>query len=276
MQMKGIIAAKIANLKVIWHINDSETIQIIKLIFNLVASLSDGFILTGERVKKFYFNNRTIKPKLNIKIQAPVNCSRFNPEIVEKDEVIDNNDRIKITTVGNINPTKRMEDFIDIANQLNQEYKNLIFYIIGPQLESQTKYLKRLKNLIKKYKLKNLIFYGRADKVESVLKASDIFVCTSESESGPMCVWEAMSMEKAIVSTDVGDVFHYIEDGVNGFLVAPRDVKMLAEKIAILLEDENLRKKFGKLARLVTIKRLNIEICAKKHKEFYLKVMAQQ
>ena len=80
-------------------------------------------------------------------------------------------------------------------------------------------------------------------------------------------------MEKAIVSTDVGDVSRYLKDGVNGFIVPPKDVKALAEKVSILIEDEKLRVKFGKLARAVAVKELDVAICADKHRKFYLEVL---
>ena len=35
----------------------------------------------------------------------------------------------------------------------------------------------------------------------------------------PLSVWEAMSMEKAIVSTDVGDIKKFINNGNNGLVV---------------------------------------------------------
>jgi len=40
-----------------------------------------------------------------------------------------------------------------------------------------------------------------------------------------------------------------IKDGVNGFLVRPRDSKAIAEKVNMLLADEKLRKKMAKKAQ---------------------------
>ncbi|OPX60224.1 MAG: Glycosyl transferases group 1 [Methanobacterium sp. PtaB.Bin024] len=36
-----------------------------------------------------------------------------------------------------------------------------------------------------------------------------------------------------------------IEEGVNGFIVSPKNVEELTKKLNILIENEDLRKKFG-------------------------------
>ena len=68
-------------------------------------------------------------------------------------------------------------------------------------------------------------------------------------------------------------VKRFIKDGENGFVVPPRNAKALAEKVSILIENENLRVKFGKLARAVAVKELEVAICADTHRKFYLEVL---
>ena len=73
----------------------------------------------------------------------------------------------------------------------------------------------------------------------------DIYICTSNNEASPLSVWEAMSMEKAIISTDVGDVGKFIDDGLefhgtlyyaNGdvFVGCSKIVSSLTMKIVVL------------------------------------------
>ena len=271
-QIKGVLAGKMAGLKVIWHINNAELPRGIKKIFYRLVRICDGLILTGYRVKEYYFSNVSLENKYAL-IQAPVDCHKFNSAIVKEDKRLSKHNGIKIVSLGTINPTKCYEDFIEVARILNKKYENLCFYIVGQELDSQKKYMQGLKDLIDKYEINNVYFYGQAYNVPEVIKAADIYICASESESGPMSVWEAMAMEKAIVSTDVGDVKRFIKDGENGFVVPPRDAKALAEKVSILIENENLRVKFGKLARAVAVKELDVAICADKHRRFYLEVL---
>jgi glycosyltransferase involved in cell wall biosynthesis len=112
------------------------------------------------------------------------------------------------------------------------------------------------------------------DDVPSFLQSGDIFVYTSISESGPGAVWEAMSMGKAIVTTDVGSVSQYIENGKSGFVVPVKDVEALTEKVELLLGDSALRQKMGAEARLVAEKYLDLRVAAEKHASFYRQILS--
>ena len=78
---------------------------------------------------------------------------------------------------------------------------------------------------------------------------ADIFVLPTYAEAMPMSVIEAMAAGLAIITTSVGGIPELIEDGANGFLFSPGDVEALAEKISLLLENENIRTRLGAKAR---------------------------
>ena len=61
----------------------------------------------------------------------------------------------------------------------------------------------------------------------------------------PNVVLEAMISACPVVATRVGGVAEIIEDGVNGFLVEPDDVKGLADIIERLIRDRAVAKRVG-------------------------------
>ena len=273
-QIKGVIAGRMARAKVIWHLQDTFMPRIIRILFNLLSLFScDAFIVAGTRVKRYYLDGKKGISKKIVEIQAPVDTLHFNPESVLPDDTIAHNPGITITTVGNITPTKGIEYFIEMAHLLNRDYRNLSFYVVGPYLDSQKQYSRQLGLMLRRYGIKNVHFYGNGDNVPGILKGSDIYVCSSVNEASPMSVWEAMAMQKAIVSTDVGDVRRFIKDGENGFLAPPRDAEALAKKVGMLIEDQELREHFGKRARATAIKELDVGICATKHRNLYVEVI---
>ena len=162
-----------------------------------------------------------------------------------------------------------------MAAHLNSRHERLYFFIVGPVYDTQKSYLKRLNKLRDKLKLNNLQFYGVCRDIPSVLKAADIFVCTSLFESGPMSVWEAMSMGKAIVSTDVGDVACFLRNKENGFVVSIKDAEALANKVSVLIENPDLRKKFGEKARESACNYLDVTVTTRKHMEAYRTVLSR-
>ena len=47
-------------------------------------------------------------------------------------------------------------------------------------------------------------YIGMCNNIPELLANSDIFICSSISEAGPMTVYEAMSMKIPVITTDVG------------------------------------------------------------------------
>lgn len=81
--------------------------------------------------------------------------------------------------------------------------------------------------------------------IREILSRSDILVNPSYAEGLPTSVLEAGAMGLAVIATDVGGTSEIIDDGKNGFLIESRNVKVLRNKIQLLVKDASLRKKFG-------------------------------
>jgi glycosyltransferase involved in cell wall biosynthesis len=268
-QFKGIVAGWLARRKIIWHLNDTWNPIIIKALFFLIAPLSNYFIVSGERVKKYYHLETFLKDKPLWVIRPPVDCEIFDPMTAIPTNRFSLYHGIKILSLGNINPIKGYEYFLEAIFYLNKLNEKASYFIVGKKFSSQKNYVAKLNSIKENRKLHNFYFCDPSNRVQSILRETDIFVCSSLAESGPMSVWEAMAMEKAIVSTDVGDVRHFIKDGHNGFVVPVGDARALAEKIGILIKDPALCKRFGREARAVAIRELDLKITVRKHVEVY-------
>lgn len=107
------------------------------------------------------------------------------------------------------------------------------------------KLLPEMKIKAEKLQLKNFHFEGYRTNIGEYLKAFDIFVLPSKKEGLGTSVLDAMACRLPIVATHSGGIPEAVSDGENGFLVAPDDPKMLAERIKFLAHNEDLRHKFG-------------------------------
>lgn len=274
-QFKTAIAAKLAGIPVIWHLNDTQMDVVVKKTCRFLAKYcASGFIVTGSRVYDYYIRGTALEKKPFVDIQPPVDTAVFDSHKAGRNKTLDRLSGRKIVTVSGINPTKGLEYFILMASKLIRKYNDISFFVAGDELTSQRKYYKYLKDLLVSSGLTNdnFTFVGLIDDVPSFLQSADIFVFTSNSESGPTAVWEAMSMAKAIVTTDVGAVNQYIEDGESGFIVPTKDVELLAKRVGLLLDDPALRQKMGNSARRIAEKELDASIAAEKHAYFYRKI----
>ena len=84
-------------------------------------------------------------------------------------------------------------------------------------------------------------YCGFADDVRPFLSQCSVFVLPSYHEGLPRSVIEAMSVGRAIITTDVPGCRETVEDGVNGFLVPRADSEALAQKMICLAKDGALR-----------------------------------
>ncbi len=271
-QFKGIIAAKIANIKVIWELNDTYAPALIRNIFFLLSNLATTFVFASKRTKEYYerLNARNQKSFL---IQSPVDLEIYNPAIeFSLEDFIKNfvnEKKIIIGTVANVSPVKGLVFFLKVVKKLSSYSDKIVFIVVGSVHNSQKKYYKDLLKIINQAGIKNFFFLGARSDVRPLLKAMHIYVCSSNNESSPLALWEAMSMKKAIVSTDVGDVRRFITDGINGFIVNQGDENSLIDNLKKLIDDPELRLSLGNSARKVAKEKLDLNICTKLHLKMY-------
>jgi phosphatidylinositol alpha-1,6-mannosyltransferase len=73
-----------------------------------------------------------------------------------------------------------------------------------------------------------------------------VFALPSTGEGFGLVFLEAMAFSKPVVGVVCGGATDLIDDGINGLLVPPHDVSLLAEALGRLLGDEMLRSKLGR------------------------------
>ncbi len=86
---------------------------------------------------------------------------------------------------------------------------------------------------------------------EDALRAiarSDVLVCASRDETMPIAILEAMSLGKAIISTNVGGIHEWLQNNLNGILVPTESSSALAQALTHCLERPNQIATLGKKA----------------------------
>ncbi len=82
-----------------------------------------------------------------------------------------------------------------------------------------------------------------------MLGSADLFVFPTCNDTFPLVILEAMSFSLPVVSTYEGAIPSIVLDNETGFLAPVQNADLLADRIARLLKDPGLRKRFGQASR---------------------------
>lgn len=99
---------------------------------------------------------------------------------------------------------------------------------------------------------------GAVEDVRPALRACSVFVLPSYREGTPRSVLEAMSVGRAIVTTDAPGCRETVVDGENGFLVPPRNAKALYEAMLRFVEDPELASSMGVASRRIAEEKYDV------------------
>ena len=105
--------------------------------------------------------------------------------------------------------------------------------------------------------------------------AADVFLLPSHSEDMPIAILEAMACGLPIIATSVGSIPEVVEDNINGYLVAPHQPAALAEKMALLVRGDDLRRAMGTANRVKARKNYSFEEYESKLENIYLDLLAE-
>jgi glycosyltransferase involved in cell wall biosynthesis len=93
-------------------------------------------------------------------------------------------------------------------------------------------------------------FLGQRDDVLRLLAGADAFVLASHHEGLPVALMEATSVGLPIVASRVGGIPQVLRDESEGILVPPGEPAALAQAIARVASDPELRDRLGRQAKL--------------------------
>jgi glycosyltransferase involved in cell wall biosynthesis len=126
--------------------------------------------------------------------------------------------------------------------------------------------------------LQNVSYLGSVpyQDIKGYIETSTVCVFPTFAEALPVSWIEAMALQKPIVASNIGWASEVIEDGVEGFLVHPKNHKEYAEQILELLENSKMQKDFGIAARKKVELKFSIETVAKQSLLFYNEIISRK
>ncbi len=118
-------------------------------------------------------------------------------------------------------------EYLQAAEAIKQKYPKVRFMLLGAveKIQDSVPW-----ETVAEYIDNGIIdYYGETKDVRPYFEQCSVFVLPSYREGTPRTVLEAMSMGRAIITTDVPGCRQTVDDGVNGFLVPAADSDSLAD-----------------------------------------------
>ena len=150
----------------------------------------------------------------------------------------------RVISVGRLEKEKGFYRLIDIWKDVVYKHPDWSLDIFG-----EGKLKDDLENRIKSSKVRNLNLRESTLDISKEYANSSICVVTSYYEGFSLVLLEAMRHGLPCIAFDCPfGPRSIINDNINGFLINDNDTRLYAEKLCLLIENENLRKKFSKAA----------------------------
>ncbi len=213
-----------------------------KIISKISFDNSQGIIVTSEIMKNKIRKDYPYKDIFVV--HYGVDSSRF--ENLSKTSLRDKfkipqNKKI-IIFLGRLHPVKGVKYLIEAMSIIKKVSEDINLMIVGAGEEETY-----LKNLVKEFNIEGFVsFIGQVPnvKVPEYTAIADIVVLPSVSEGA--LNMEMIASGLPIVATKVGGLPEFIKNGENGFLVEPKNPKDIAEKVLLILGNNQLREKMSK------------------------------
>ena len=146
--------------------------------------------------------------------------------------------------ISNFRPVKRVGDVIKVFARVAEKLESrLIMVGDGPDSGLAVQIARDL-GVADRVK-----FIGVVDQVAPLLRAANLLLLPSETESFGLVALEAMASGVPVIASDAGGLPEVVEHGASGFLAPAGDVDKMAEYALQILSDCAMCEAFSKAAR---------------------------
>jgi len=172
-----------------------------------------------------------------------------------------------VITVTRMTRQKGIPTLLDAAALVHQHRPGVRFLLVGPR-ESEGPFAVTQAEIDRHAPY--VLAVGRRSDVPALLGVADVFAFPTEYLEGvPRALLEAAVAGRPIVTTRMPGCIDVIRDGWNGFLVPPRDPRLMAERILDLLRDRVAAAAMGARAAQLVRTEFNLEITVARYAAVY-------
>jgi glycosyltransferase involved in cell wall biosynthesis len=223
---------------------------------------SSTFLAVSKFVRRKMLEQGFPEDKISVTYTG-VDTMKFKPASTE--------DRPIILFVGRLGEQKGAEFAIRAASEVQRQLPDVELVLIGDgDLRKKLETLAR--QSLRRYRFLGVRTPGEVcDWMNraSVLCMPSLTMPSGETEGFGMVCAEAQAVGKPVVAFNSGAIPEIIRHGQTGFMAADRDWQTLAQYLATLLKNAELRERFGRAGREVIVREFDLEHCTRRLERIY-------
>lgn len=222
------------------------------------------------------FTAAVTKELFNLKKQITTINNSVDVELFKPIEVT--SDKITLLYFGTVIRKKGVFDVVKMFNRLVQRHETVELLFVGKdstdifEQQSTISLLDKQQTDMARERTRFIQEVPYAE-IKNYIASATVITLPSYAEALPMTWIESMAMEKAMVTSNIGWAPEVMIDGVTGFTVVPSDHEAYTSRVLTLLNEEDLRKKMGRAARLHVKENFAASVVVQKNIDFYQKVI---
>jgi L-malate glycosyltransferase len=229
---------------------------------------SDGVTAISNYLRDLTVKDFEIKRPIEV-VPNFVNCDLYKrcDDPAERARWAPNGEPI-LMHLSNFRPVKRVTDVVEIFALVREKIPaKLVMMGDGPD-RGAAEYIVRKKRLTK-----DVFFLGKQDLVHEKLGMADLFLLPSDLESFGLAALEAMACEVPVIASDVGGLPEVVTNGVDGYLIPPRDVAAGAKYALQILTMPDRGRAMGQQARINARRKYCSNDVIPQYEAYYQKVL---
>lgn len=249
----------------------------IPLFFESHSSCKGQFVIDSDIVTKLkvWYSNRSVRHAQRVVALTEGDACewrKINPMVSVIPNIVHLNDSgsysaceaESVIFVGRFSRQKNIKSLLGIWKIVHERKPNWQLQIYGGYGEEQDSLMPVIEQLNA-----NICVYEPTPDIMNKYKDNSILVMTSAYEPFGLVLPEAMSCGIPVVAFDCpygpSDI---ITDGEDGFLIPNHDIQLFAEKVCLLMDNPDLRKKMGK-AGIASSRRYEAKLIMPQWKELF-------
>ena len=223
-----------------------------KMVSRFVQKFGTHYIANSEAARQAAHRLEGIRLDRIEVIRNPISELRYQEGMADplpRNETLPNvsKDAKIVGMLASVRPIKDHVSLLHAAVKILERNPNTIFLMVG---DTEHAYQNEMADLAEKLGVaENIVWYGPCPNPYRILPLFDVAVLSTHSESFSNAVLEYAASGRAIVVSNVGGLGELVKHEETGLLVPPESPDDLAAAINRLLENDELRNKFGAAAK---------------------------